>query len=134
MEETKKMKLNIMTPETEFLNTEVEAVNFSLEDGSYEILPGHTPIAMSLTLGSISYKKNGEWHSIWSTEGIAKVIGDEILVFTNRCAEAENALSMSEKKHFEMMATQRESNYQHRESKISIARTLTGLRKKKKHI
>lgn len=129
-----KLQLNILTPEEEFLKAEVDGVNFTCKDGCYEILPGHTPIAMSIVSGVISYLSDGTWHEIWSTDGIAKVNHDEVVVFTNRCALAEGKLTLDEKRHYAMMENERESIYQHEESKISITRAITGLSKKSKRI
>lgn len=128
-----KLIIDIMTPEEKFLHREeADSINFTLEDGMFEILPGHAPITLCTVSGLVEYSVNGEKREIYATEGVAKVSGDHVYFFTSRCAAAEEHLSPDELRHFAMLEKEKESIIQHEESKIAIARALSGLRKKQK--
>lgn len=125
------MNVSIMTPEAAFLNGEAESVILTASDGEYEIMPGHTPIVMSLSGGFIAVKRDGEWEEYWATEGFAEMSGDKLSVFVDNCAKTEGHLSLDEKKHFAIMQKEKQSIYEHTETKISIARAIAGLKRKR---
>ncbi len=126
-----RLNVSIMTPEAEFLNGAAEAVILNCSDGEYEILYGHTPMVMALSGGFIAVKRRGEWEEYWATEGFAEMSGDRISVFVDNCAKTEGRLSFDEKKHFDIMQKEKQSIHEHAELKISIARTISGLKAKK---
>lgn len=125
------IRVSIMTPEAAFMSGEAEAVILNCADGEYELLPGHTPIVMALTSGFIAVKRDGEWEEYWATEGFAEMSGDKLSVFVDNCAKTEGHLSFDEKKHFAIMQKEKQSIYEHTESKISIARAIAGLKRRK---
>ena len=49
-------KLEISTPEAEFLSVDAEAVTMSSRKGSMTVLPGHAPMLVALTPGEINVK------------------------------------------------------------------------------
>lgn len=127
----KKLDIEILTPESEFLMTEADSIIFTCADGYYGILPSHSPITLTLESGFIDITNDGVKDRIWASEGIATVINDKVLVFVNLAADTEEGLSPDEMKHFAMMQREKESIYQHRETKIALTRTITGLTRKK---
>ena len=52
-------KLEISTPEAEFLSVDAEAVTMSSRKGSMTVLPGHAPMLVALTPGEINVKVEG---------------------------------------------------------------------------
>lgn len=128
-----KLKICIMTPEAKFLDSEADSVVFSLSDGGYEILPGHSPVALALASGFIRIRNDGVKRDIWSADGIAEIRNNNIEVFVDSCAFTEGELSFDEMRHFAKMQNEKQSVMEHEQSKLSIARTIAGLNKKKKN-
>ena len=56
----KKLHLNIVSPEKELFNGEVESVTLPGTMGSFSILPQHAPIVSSLGTGKLIYATDGE--------------------------------------------------------------------------
>lgn len=126
-----RLEICIMTPEAEFLNTEADSIVFSLSDGAYQVLPGHTPLALSLSNGFIRISDSNSERDIWSTEGIAVVKDNTVQIFVDDCAFTEEGLTFDEMQHFMMMQREKQAVKEYEKSKISIARTITGLKTKK---
>lgn len=126
-----KLKLSVLTPQVPFFVDEVEAVNFTCQDGGYEILPGHAPICLCLVMGKLGVKQNGAWETFWVTEGLAKVRENEVLVFVRQGAHAREELLFDEEQHAARMRQLAESIHQHEEGRLDIVRTLSGARKKR---
>lgn len=60
----KGLQLNIVSPEKELFNGEVENVTLPGMIGSFTILPQHAPIVSSLKAGTLSYvTMDGEEHA-----------------------------------------------------------------------
>ena len=55
----KKLHLNIVSPEKELFNGEVESVTLPGTMGSFSILPQHAPIVSSLGTGKLIYATDG---------------------------------------------------------------------------
>lgn len=53
----KKLHLNIVSPEKELFNGEVESVTLPGTMGSFSILPQHAPIVSSLGTGKLIYQR-----------------------------------------------------------------------------
>ena len=59
----KKLYLNIVSPEKEIYNGEIESVTLPGTIGTFTILPQHAPIVSSLKAGTLAYvTKDGEEH------------------------------------------------------------------------
>ncbi|MDR0976490.1 MAG: ATP synthase F1 subunit epsilon [Prevotellaceae bacterium] len=53
------MKLQIVSPEREVFNGEVDSVTLPGTAGTFTILPGHAPIVSPLAAGTVAYRVKG---------------------------------------------------------------------------
>lgn len=75
------MNLNIVSPEKELFNGEVESVTLPGTVGSFTILPQHAPIVSSLKAGMLSYiTKDKEEHTLTINGGFIEMNGNQVSV------------------------------------------------------
>ena len=81
----KQFRLNILTPEREFYDKDVEAVTVTAPDGLVTILADHTPLIMPVSSGIIRIKKDSVWEESSNTEGFLEVTPESVLIFVQAC-------------------------------------------------
>ena len=126
----KTFSLEILTPERQFYQDEVEAVTVILPDGELTVLADHASMVASLSMGTIRVKKDGVWRLAASGYGFMEVMLDQVSIFVAACEwpeeidehRAEEALHRAE----ERLGQQR-SIIEHRHAQISMARALNRL-------
>lgn len=82
--------LEILTPERQFFEGEVEALTVTTTDGELTILKNHTPITAPLIVGNIHIKQNGSWRHAFQSEGFLEVDEDGTHVFVQACEWPED--------------------------------------------
>lgn len=76
----KKLHLNIVSPEKELFNGEVESVTLPGTMGSFSILPQHAPIVSSLGTGKLIYATDGEEHELDIQSGFVEMSNGRVAV------------------------------------------------------
>lgn len=77
----KDLHLNIVSPEKEIFDGEVDSVTLPGAMGSFTILPQHAPIVSSLKAGLVSYvTKDGKEHSQEIDGGFIEMSNDTVSV------------------------------------------------------
>lgn len=77
----KGLQLNIVSPEKEIFDGEVNSVTLPGMIGSFTILPQHAPIVSSLRAGTLSYVTNGsEEHTQEINGGFVEMSDDHVSV------------------------------------------------------
>lgn len=84
-----KMKLEIVTPYSKVVDTEVDEVTASGKLGEFGVLPGHAPFLTSLRIGELSYKNNGVAVSMALNWGYFEVQNDKIIVLVETAERSE---------------------------------------------
>lgn len=84
-----KMKLEIVTPYSKVVDTEVDEVTASGKLGEFGVLPGHAPFLTSLRIGELSYKNNGATVSMALNWGYFEVKDDRIIVLVETAERSE---------------------------------------------
>lgn len=84
------IQLEIVTPEKRILSMPVDAVRAPGFDGSFGVLPGHTPFVAAMQPGELSYTAGGREHHFFVGGGFAQVGAEKVIVL------AESAESVSE--------------------------------------
>ena len=75
--------LEIVTPERKFFSGEVEMVVLKTPEGEMGILKGHMPMVVSVAIGPVKIKKDGEWLEAILTEGFMEVRQDKTVILTD---------------------------------------------------
>lgn len=76
----KELHLNIVSPEKELFNGEVESVTLPGIVGSFTILPQHAPIVSSLGKGRLVYVADGEEHGFDIRSGFVEMSNGKVAV------------------------------------------------------
>jgi F-type H+-transporting ATPase subunit epsilon len=86
----KALNLEIVTPEKLLLREEVESVQAPGTDGSFGVLPGHTPFFSTLGAGEIVYKKAGRESHLTCFWGFCEVLPDQVTILAEVGERAED--------------------------------------------
>ena len=98
MSETKKITLNLITPEKQLLNgVQVDMVILPALLGEMGVLPGHIKTIVQLGLGSLRYKQGDKQEQFAVMGGFAEVLNDVVNVFAEGADLAEEIDEEAEK-------------------------------------
>ncbi len=76
----KELRLDIVSPEKQLFQGEVERVTLPGTRGSFSILPHHAPIVSSLGAGTLSYVVKGEEQTLDIQGGFVEMSDNEVSV------------------------------------------------------
>lgn len=124
-------KLEIITPERQFLDTSAQALTADCLDGEITVLAGHIPMVAALKVGNLKILVDGVWRTAFHSEGFIDVRPDEVLVFSQACewpdeidavraAEAENRIKEK--------LRQKQSLREYHHNRMSLARAMARLK------
>ena len=127
----KLFSLRILTPEREFFEGKVEAVNLNAPDGKVEILADHTPFIMPVDVGTLSIKQNGEWIDAVNSEGFIEVRRHDVVIFVQTCERPEEIdvrRAEEARRHAVELMRQKQSIKEYQQSKLALARAMARLK------
>ncbi len=75
--------LEIVTPERKFFSGDVEMLILETSDGEIGVLKNHTPMVVSVAIGPMRIKQNGEWIQAILTEGFMQIKQDKTIILTD---------------------------------------------------
>ena len=84
-----KLQLELVTPYRRVLSEEVEEVNAPGVSGEFGILPGHTPLLTTLSIGELIYKQGGESFHVAVNWGYVEVESDKVTVLVETAERAD---------------------------------------------
>ena len=84
----KKLKLQIITPERQVLDKEVDFVALPAYNGEMGVLPGHVQYVAKLNYGVLRYKEGDKEETFAVMGGLAEIENDKISVFAEDAALA----------------------------------------------
>jgi F-type H+-transporting ATPase subunit epsilon len=84
------LTLEVVTPEKLLLREEVDSVEAPGTDGSFGVLPGHTPFFSTLGAGAIVYKKGGTESRLTCFWGFCEVLPDRVTILADLGERAED--------------------------------------------
>jgi F-type H+-transporting ATPase subunit epsilon len=84
-----KLTLEIVTPDRALAHGEVDEVQLPGAEGYLGILPGHTPLLVSLRVGEMWYRQGTEIHYLFVAFGFAEVLPDRVIVLAQTAERAE---------------------------------------------
>ena len=83
------LTLEIVTPDRAIVHEVVDEVQLPGTEGYLGILPGHTPLLTSLTVGQVWYRKGTEKVYLSIAYGFAEVLPDHVRLLAQIAARAE---------------------------------------------
>lgn len=88
------LTLEIVTPERSIAHGEIDEVRVPGAEGSFGVLPGHTPLLTPLAVGEIEYRRGGETSYVAVSFGFAEVLPDRVTVLA-QIAEASGEIDVT---------------------------------------
>ena len=85
-----KIKIEIVTPDSLVVSTEVDEINASGTEGEFGVLPGHCHMLSSLKVGAVNYKDGSVVRHIALGGGYAEVGPDKVTILAETAEFAED--------------------------------------------
>jgi F-type H+-transporting ATPase subunit epsilon len=79
-----KINLTVVTRERKFIEVDVDEVVLPASDGEIGVLPGHTPLLTTLSIGVLRYRAGSTVERIVISWGFAEVLPDRVIVLAER--------------------------------------------------
>ena len=84
------LTLSIVTPERELVRVQADEVELPGTEGYFGVLPGHTPMLATLTVGRLTYRVGQETRVLAISVGLAEVLPDAVTVLSQIAELAED--------------------------------------------
>ncbi len=88
------LQLHIVSTDRSLVNEAVDEIEIPGADGYFGVLPGHTPLLASLSVGQLWYRKGQEKTFLAIAFGFAEVQPDRVTILA-RTAEAASEIDVS---------------------------------------
>jgi F-type H+-transporting ATPase subunit epsilon len=83
------IELQIVTPDKLLVREQVDEVEIPGSEGYFGVLPGHTPMLASLSVGEMWYRKGQEKTFLSLAYGFAEVLPDRVTILAHLAERAE---------------------------------------------
>ncbi len=85
-----KLLLEIVTPDRSLVREDVDEIQLPGSEGYLGVLPGHTPLLVTLKVGELWYRIGQEKHFLAITSGFGEVLPDGVTVLAQIAERAED--------------------------------------------
>jgi F-type H+-transporting ATPase subunit epsilon len=118
--------LEVVTPMRLVVRETVSEAQIPVSGGYIGVLPGHTPLLAEIGIGELSYRTGGRLVSCTAVGGFVEVLGDRVVVLTDRAERAEEIDVPRAQAAFERaqkrLATQNEPNVDWKRAEVALER------------
>ena len=83
------LTLEIVTPESSVVSEQVDEVQIPGAEGSFGVLPGHTPLLATLQVGELWYRKGQDTSFVAVSLGFAEVLPDRVTILAQIAESAD---------------------------------------------
>lgn len=122
---SKKLLLEIVTPDRKVLSQDVDYVGAPGALGEFGVLPNHIPFLSALGVGNLYYKDSGKTHYVFVSGGFAEVSPEKVTILAE-AAEKAAEIDVERARKAQDRAQQRLARSQ---EKIDYARAQAALRR-----
>ena len=84
------IELQIVTPDKMLVREQVDEVEIPGTEGYFGVLPGHTPMLASLSVGEMWYRKGQEKTYLSLANGFCEVLPDRVTILATLAERAED--------------------------------------------
>jgi F-type H+-transporting ATPase subunit epsilon len=85
-----KLLLEVVTPDRALVREEVDEVQVPGAEGYLGVLPGHTPLLATLTVGELWYRKGQEKYFLAIAGGFVEVLPDRVAILAQVAERAQD--------------------------------------------
>ena len=100
------LTLEIVTPERAVVSEQIDEVQIPGAEGSFGVLPGHTPLLATLQVGELWYRRGQETSYVAVSFGFAEVQPDRVTILA-QIAESAEEIDVTRAKDAEKRAKDR---------------------------
>ena len=121
--------LQIVTPERMLLHEQVDEVEIPGFDGYFGVLPGHTPLLATLSVGELWYRKGQDKTYFSIVEGFAEVLPERVTILA-RVAEPAGEIDVERAEAARKRAAERldlKSDVDYERARIALMKSMTRL-------
>jgi F-type H+-transporting ATPase subunit epsilon len=127
-----KLTLEIVTPERALVTEQVDEVELPGAEGYFGVLPGHTPLLASLTVGEMWYRIGNDTVHLAVAFGFAEVLPDRVTVLAQiaeRAQDIDVARAEAAKKRAEeqLARTSQQSDADREQARVALMKSQTRL-------
>ena len=122
--------LEIVTPDKLLVREEVDEVEIPGSEGYFGVLPGHTPMLASLTVGEMWYRQGQERFYLGVAFGFAEVLPDRVTILAQMAERPEDidvGRAEAAKKRAEARITQLKSDVDYDRARAALMKSLMRL-------
>lgn len=83
------MRLQLVTPDRQVLDTEIEEVYAPGVEGQFGVLPEHVNFLTALDTGELRYRVDGKDHWVAVAGGVAEVLHDDVTILADSAEMAD---------------------------------------------
>ena len=125
-----KISLEIVTPDRSIVREQVDELQLPGSEGYLGVLPGHTPLLTTLTVGELWYRMGGATHHLAISGGFAEVLPDRVTILANvaeRAQDIDVARAEAAKKRAEERLARPQVDIDAERARIALLRSLIRL-------
>ncbi len=122
--------LQIVTPERLLVQEQVDEVQIPGSEGYFGVLPGHTPLLASLTVGELWFRKGQEKTFLAIANGFAEVLPDRVTILAQLAEKAEEidpARAEAAKQRAQERLTEQKTEVDYERARVALMKAMTRL-------
>jgi len=122
--------LHIVTPNRGIVHEQVDEVEIPGTEGYFGVLPGHTPMLASLSVGELWYRKGQEKTYLSIALGFAEVLPDRVTILAQLAERAEDIdpdRAVEARKRAETRLAQPKADLDYERARVSLQKSLARL-------
>ena len=127
----KKLNVEILTPNKKVYSKEASSVRLPGSEGYFGILPGHTPLLSTLTIGEIKIENDGKTDYFAASGGVVEVLpgGISILVETSElAADIDKKRAAASKERAQKKIKEGRKQWDIKRAEVALARAINRMR------
>ena len=124
------IELQIVTPDRLVVREQVDEVQIPGSEGYFGVLPGHTPLLASLTVGELWYRKGQEKTYLSIAGGFAEVLPDRVTLLATlaeRAEEIDVTRAEAAKQRAEQRLSQPKTDIDYERARLSLQKSIIRL-------
>jgi F-type H+-transporting ATPase subunit epsilon len=122
--------LEIVTPEQAVTHAQVDEIEIPGEEGYLGVLPGHTPMLVSLQVGELWFRQGQERTHLSIAFGFAEILPDRVIILAETAEQVEEidiTRAEASKKRAEDRLTSRTIEMDFERARIALLKSLVRL-------
>ncbi|CAN5564674.1 F0F1 ATP synthase subunit epsilon [soil metagenome] len=124
------LELQIVTPDRMIVQERVDEVQIPGVEGYFGVLPGHTPLLASLTVGELWYRKGQEKTYLAIALGFAEVLPERVTILARlaeRAEDVDTARAEAARKRADERLNHRAAGVDTDRARVALIKALTRL-------